>query len=163
PSAEEELEIIKRTTADIEVKITPTLRAEDIAALTKIVRKVPVADHVARYAMQLARLTRRQEPDAPEFVREYVQWGAGPRASQYLVLGAKARAVLLGRFFVTHDDIRAIAPPVLRHRLKMNFNADAAGVSADEVIRRLLAHVPFAADEAPARGIPDVYRAANAG
>ncbi|HZN33049.1 MAG TPA: MoxR family ATPase [Pirellulaceae bacterium] len=163
PSAEEELEIIKRTTADIEVKITPTLHAEDIAALTKIVRKVPVADHVARYAMQLARLTRRQEPDAPEFVREYVQWGAGPRASQYLVLGAKARAVLLGRFFVTHDDIRAIAPPVLRHRLKMNFNADAAGVSADEVIRRLLAHVPFAADEAPARGIPDVYRAANAG
>jgi MoxR-like ATPase len=163
PSAEEELEIIKRTTADIEVQITPTLRAEDIAALTRIVRKVPVADHVARYAMQLARLSRRQEPDAPDFVREYVQWGAGPRASQYLVLGAKARAVLLGRFFVTHDDIRAIAPPVLRHRLKMNFNADAAGVSADEVIRRLLAHVPLTSDEAPARGIPDVYRAANAG
>jgi MoxR-like ATPase len=163
PSADEELEIIKRTTADIEVQITPTLRAEDIAALTKIVRKVPVADHVARYAMQLARLTRRQEAGAPEFVREYVQWGAGPRASQYLVLGAKARAVLLGRFFVTHDDIKAIAAPVLRHRLKMNFNADAAGVSADEVIRRLLAHVPFAADEAPASGIPDVYRAADAG
>ena len=163
PSADEELEIIKRTTADIEVQITPTLHAEDIAALTRIVRKVPVADHVARYAMQLARLTRRQEPDAPDFVREYVQWGAGPRASQYLVLGAKARAVLLGRFFVTHDDIRAIAPPVLRHRLKMNFNADAAGVSADEVIRRLLAHVPQAADEATPRGVPDVYRAAEAG
>jgi MoxR-like ATPase len=162
PTADEELEIIKRTTADIDVKITPTLRAEDIAALTRIVRKVPVADHVARYAMQLARLTRRQEPDAPEFVREYIQWGAGPRASQYLVLGAKARAVLHGRFFVTHDDIRAIAPPVLRHRLKLNFNADAAGVSADEVIRRLLAHVPQTADEAPARGIPDVYRAAEA-
>ncbi len=163
PSAEEELEIIKRTTADLEVQITPTLHAEDIAALTRIVRKVPVADHVARYAMQLARLTRRQEPDAPDFVREYVQWGAGPRASQYLVLGAKARAVLLGRFFVTHDDIKSIAPPVLRHRLKMNFNADAAGVSADEVIRRLLAHVPFAADEEPPRGVPDVYRAAEAG
>jgi len=163
PSADEELEIIKRTTADIEVQITPTLRAEDIAELTRIVRKVPVADHVARYAMQLARLTRRQEPDAPEFVREYIQWGAGPRASQYLVLGAKARAVLHGRFFVTHDDIRAIAPPVLRHRLKMNFNADAAGVSADEVVRRLLAHVPFAADETTPRGIPDVYRPANAG
>ena len=163
PSADEELEIIKRTTADIEVQITPTLRAEDIAELTRIVRKVPVADHVARYAMQLARLTRQQEPDAPEFVREYIQWGAGPRASQYLVLGAKARAVLHGRFFVTHDDIRAIAPPVLRHRLKMNFNADAAGVSADEVVRRLLAHVPFAADETTPRGIPDVYRPAEVG
>jgi len=128
PSADEELEIIKRTTADIEVQITPTLRAEDIAELTRIVRKVPVADHVARYAMQLARLTRRQEPDAPEFVREYIQWGAGPRASQYLVLGAKARAVLNGRYYVSQADIRAVAPPVLRHRIKTNFNADAEGV-----------------------------------
>jgi MoxR-like ATPase len=162
PSADEELEIIKRTTADIEVQITPTLHAEDIAALTRIVRKVPVADHVARYAMQLARLTRRQEEGAPDFVREYIQWGAGPRASQYLVLGAKARAVLHGRFFVTHDDIKAIAPPVLRHRLKMNFNADAAGVSADEVIRRLLAHVPFA-EESQDERIPNVFRSASAG
>jgi MoxR-like ATPase len=161
PTADEELEIIKRTTADIEVKITPTLHAEQIAELTRIVRKVPIAEHVARYAMQLARLTRRQEGDAPDFVREYVQWGAGPRASQYLVLGAKARAVLMGRFFVTHDDIQAIAPPVLRHRLKMNFNADAAGVTADEVIRRLLAHVPVTG-EAEAGG-PDVFRSADAG
>jgi MoxR-like ATPase len=163
PSAEEELEIVKRTTADIETKITPTLHAEQIAQLTHIVRKVPVADHVARYAMQLARLTRRQETDAPDFVREYVQWGAGPRASQYLVLGAKARAVLMGRFFVTHEDVRAIAPPVLRHRLKMNFNADAAGVSADEVVRRLLAHVPTTTEEAAPRGVPDVFRSADAG
>ena len=87
-----------------------------------------------------------------------MQWGAGPRASQYLVLGAKARAVLMGRYFVTHEDIRAIAPPVLRHRLKTNFNADAAGVTADEVIRRLLAHVPITAEEAAPRGIPDVFR-----
>jgi MoxR-like ATPase len=159
PSAEEELEIVKRTTADIEVKITATLHAEQIAELTHIVRKVPVADHVARYAMQLARLTRRQEADAPDFVKEYVQWGAGPRASQYLVLGAKARAVLMGRFFVTHEDIRAIAPPVLRHRLKMNFNADAAGVSADEVIRRLLAHVPETDEKTPP-GVPDVFKSA---
>jgi MoxR-like ATPase len=164
PSAAEELEIIKRTTADIEVKITPTLHAEQISALTRIVRKVPVAEHVARYAMQLARLTRRQEPDAPDFVREYVQWGAGPRASQYMVLGAKARAVLMGRFFVTHEDVTAIAPPVLRHRLKMNFNADAAGVSADELIRRLLVHVPLTPGEAAPRGnLPDVYRSADAG
>ena len=163
PSADEELEIIKRTTADIEVKITPTLHAEQISELTRIVRKVPVAEHVARYAMQLARLTRRQEADAPDFIREYVQWGAGPRASQYLVLGAKARAVLLGRFFATHDDVRAIAPPVLRHRLKMNFNADAAGVSADEVVRRLLEHVPLTSEESLPSGVPDVYRSANAG
>jgi MoxR-like ATPase len=160
PTADEELEIVKRTTADVDVQITPTLHAEQIATLSRIVRKVPIAEHVARYAMRLSRLTRRQEPDAPDFIREYVQWGAGPRASQYLVLGAKARAVLMGRFFVTHDDLMAIAPPVLRHRLKMNFNADAAGITADEVIRRLLAHL---ADEARAQGGPDVFRSAEAG
>jgi MoxR-like ATPase len=160
PSADEELEIVKRTTADIEVKITPTLHAEQIAALTRIVRKVPVADHVARYALALARLTRRQESDAPEFVKEYVLWGAGPRASQYLVLGAKARAVLMGRFFVTTDDIQAIAPPVLRHRLKLNFNADAAGVNADEVIRRLLAHVPTRDDKSQGGPVPNVFKSA---
>jgi MoxR-like ATPase len=163
PTADEELEIIKQTTADIEVKITPTLHAEEIAALTRIVRKVPVADHVARYALALSRLTRRQEPDAPEFVKEYVLWGAGPRASQYLVLGAKARAVLMGRLFVTTDDIRAIAPPVLRHRLKLNFNADAAGVNADEVIRRLLAHVPAVEEAASDSKVPNVFRTASAG
>ena len=164
PAPEEELEIVKRTTADIELKITPTLHAADIAALTRTVRKVPVADHVARYALSLVRLTRRQEADAPDFVKEYVLWGAGPRASQYLVLGAKARAVLMGRFFVTHDDIRAIAPPVLRHRLKTNFSADAAGVNADEIIRRLLSHVPTDREEDASRGkVPHVFRSANAG
>src|SRR5207302_6820826 len=163
PTAAEELEIVKRTTADLEVQITPMLHAEQILDLTRIVRKVPVADHVARYAMQLVRLTRRQEKAAPEFVREYVQWGAGPRASQDHVLGAKARAVLLGRFFVTHEDICAIAAPVLRHRLKMNFNADAAGITADEIVRRLLAHVPLTSEEAVPRGVPDVYRSADAG
>jgi MoxR-like ATPase len=163
PTADEELEIIKRTTADVEVQITPTLHADEISDLIRIVRRVPIAEHVARYAMRLIRLTRRQEADSPDFVRDYVQWGAGPRASQFLVLGAKARAVLLGRFFVTYDDVRAIAPPVLRHRLKMNFNADAAGVSADEVIRRLLAYVPFTSEEAVPRGVPEVYRSASAG
>jgi MoxR-like ATPase len=159
PTADEELEIVKRTTTDIDVKITPTLHAEQITNLTRIVRKVPVADHVARYALALSRLTRRQEAGAPDFVKEFVLWGAGPRASQYLVLGAKARAVLMGRFFVTTDDIRAVAPPVLRHRLKLNFNADAAGVNADEVIRRLLAHVP-AGDEKGAGKVPDVFKSA---
>src|SRR5262245_51168985 len=162
PTADEELEIVKQTTADLDVSIRPLLQAEQIIELTHIVRKVPVAEHVARYAMQLARLSRRQEADAPDFVREYVQWGAGPRASQYMVLGAKARAVLLGRCYVVHDDVRAVAPPVLRHRLKMNFNADAAGVSSDDVIRRLLDHVPTIDAESVKRGVPNVYRSADA-
>jgi MoxR-like ATPase len=163
PSADEELEIIQRTTADVDVKIEPMLHADEINALTHIVRKVPIAEHVARYAMQLARLTRPQEKSAPDFVKQYVQWGAGPRAGQYLVLGAKARAVLRGQFFVTHEDIRAIAAPVLRHRLKMNFSAEAAGVSADECVRRLLDSVSETIDEVPSRAIPDVYRSADAG
>ncbi len=163
PSAEEELEIIQRTTADVEVKIEPMLHAEEINSMTHVVRKVPIAEHVARYAMQLARLTRPQEKSAPDFVRQYVQWGAGPRAGQYLVLGAKARAVLRGQFFVTHEDIRAIAAPVLRHRLKMNFSAEAAGVTADECIRRLLDSVSETIDEAPSLAIPDVYRSRDAG
>ena len=100
---------------------------------------MPIADHVARYALSLARLTRRNEPDAPQFIKDYVLWGAGPRASQYLVLGAKAHAVLMGRFFATHEDIQAIAAPVLRHRIKTNFNADAEGITPDELIRRLTA------------------------
>ena len=112
---------------------------------------------------QPARLTRRQEPDVPGFVKEYVLWGAGPRASQYLVLGAKARAVLMGRFFVTTDDIRAVAPPVLRHRLKTNFSADAAGVTADEIIRRLLEHIPLTDDTTRDGKVPTVFGSANAG
>jgi MoxR-like ATPase len=163
PSADEELEIVQRTTADIDARVTPTLAAEQIASLARIVRKVPVAEHVARYALQLARLTRRQEADAPDFVREYVQWGAGPRASQYLVLGAKSRAALHGRYCATIDDVRAIAPAVLRHRLKMNFNAEAAGVTADDLIRRLLAYAPLSSGETNPRGSLDFYRSADAG
>ena len=139
PSEDEELQIVKQTTTDLAVKITPTLNAEQISELSRIVRKVPIADHIARYALQLARMTRAGQPGVPDFVRDYVMWGAGPRASQYMVLGAKARAVLRGRYFVTTDDIRAVALPVLRHRLKTNFNADAEGITPDEIIRRLLA------------------------
>ncbi len=164
PSLEEELEIVKRTTADLDFKIVPTLSADHIKELVRIVRKVPVADHVARYALQIVRLTRRSEPDAPQFVKDYVLWGAGPRASQYLVLGAKARAVLRGRMFVTHEDIQAIAPPVLRHRLKTNFNADAEGINADEIVRRLIAHVTPPAEQDPAGGkLADVIRPQAAG
>src|SRR5690606_29960713 len=136
------------TTAETDVRISPMLNAEQIVELTQIVRRVPIADHVADYALSLARLTRRTLDDAPDFVRSYVMWGAGPRASQCLVLGAKARAVLMGRYFVTTEDVQAVAAPVLRHRIKTNFNADAEGITADEIVRRLLAYVPTEPDEA---------------
>jgi len=98
---------------------------------------VPVADHVIRYAMQFSRLTRRDKGDAPDFVKQYVSWGAGPRASQYLILGAKARAMLHVRAYVSTDDVRAVAAPVLRHRIITNFNAEAEGIKPDDIIRRL--------------------------
>lgn len=168
PDEDEELEIVKRTTTDTQAQITATLDAQQITALTQIVRKVPVADHIARYALRLARLTRCQQPDAPDFVREYVMWGAGPRASQYLVLGAKARAVLQGRYYVSQDDIRAVALPVLRHRIKTNFAADAEGISTDDIIRRLLAFLPRVVDETQdelesRKALPNVLRPPNAG
>jgi MoxR-like ATPase len=163
PSAEEELEIVRRTTVDHTVPIRPLLQAPQITALSQVVRKVPVPLPVARYAMDLARSTRRQDAQAPPFIREYVQWGAGPRASQYLVLGAKARAVLQGRCFVAQADVQAVAPPVLRHRLKLNFHAEAAGITVDEIIRRLLRAVPPPGREELPEGVPDVYRSADAG
>jgi MoxR-like ATPase len=167
PDEDEELEIVRRTTTDTEAQIAATLDADQITELTRIVRKVPVADHIARYALRLARLTRSQQPEAPDFVREYVMWGAGPRASQYLVLGAKARAVLQGRYYVSQDDIRAVALPVLRHRIKTNFAADAEGVSTDDIIRRLIDFLPRVVDQseddADARKhLPNVLRSADA-
>ena len=166
PSEDEELEIVKRTTTDTDVVIEPMLTAAEIEQLTAIVRKVPVADHVARYALRLARLSRANQPDAPDFVREYVTWGAGPRASQYMVLGAKARAVLLGRQFVNHEDIRAVALPVLRHRIRTNFNADAEGITSEEIIRKLIAAVPIvdaSSEEDRSGKISQVFRSADVG
>jgi MoxR-like ATPase len=156
PDEEEELRIVKQTTADLDVEVTRTLSAEDILALGKIVRKVPVADHVARYALQFTRLTRRDHGETPDFVRNYVSWGAGPRASQYLVLGAKARAVLHGRNYVSTEDIRAVAHPVLRHRVITNFNAEAEGIKPDDIIDRLIETIP-ADDRATAAMGPDVF------
>ena len=164
PTEQEELDIVKRTTADVHAEITPTLDADQIAGLAKIVRKVPIADHVAQYALQLARQTRAGKDGAPDFINSYVMWGAGPRASQYLVLGAKARAVLHGRYYVNHDDIRAVALPVLRHRIKTNFNADAEGVAADQIIERLIdTTAVIADDERTSIRVPDVFRSADAG
>jgi MoxR-like ATPase len=139
PSEDEEFRIVRQTTADVETQVTPTLDGEQILALQKIVRRVPVADHVIRYALDLVRRTRASAADVPDFIRSYVQWGAGPRASQYLILGAKARAVLQGRFFASCEDVRAVARPVLRHRILTNFNAEAEGIKTDEIVRRLIA------------------------
>ena len=151
PDEEEELLIVKRTTAETTAEARPTLSGEEILELQRITRRVPIADHVSRYALKFTRLTRREKGDVPDFVREYVSWGAGPRASQYLVLAAKARAVLHGRDHVGREDIRAVAPAVLRHRIITNFNAEAEGVRPDDIVRKLIEIIPAAEDSgAPA-------------
>ena len=133
-------------------------------ALGHIVRKVPVADHITRYALQFTRLTRKEKGEVPDFIQDYVSWGAGPRASQFLVLGAKARAVLHGRYYVNSEDIRAVAFPVLRHRIMTNFNAEAEGVKPDDIIRQLIEIIPIDDNEAASRGKqPQVFRSADAG
>ena len=162
PDEDEELAIVKRTTADVTAEVTATLQAEEIVALQRTVRRVPVADHVVRYALRLTRSTRPNRQESPQFVRDYVNWGAGPRASQYLVLGAKARAVLQGRFSASCDDIRAVAHPVLRHRILTNFNAEADRVKPDDVVRRLLESVPVD-DKATGGNLPELFRSAGPG
>ncbi len=123
------------------------LTAEEILDLQRIVREVPVADHVIRYALALVRQTRVREPGVPDFVDEQLSWGAGPRAVQFLILGAKARALLHGRTHVTCEDIQALAKPVLRHRLVLSFTAESEGVTPDDLIDRILAITPTREDE----------------
>ena len=114
--------------------------------------------------MRLTRQTRRDEANSLDFIRDYVSWGAGPRASQYLVLAAKARAVLHGRYHVSTDDIRAVAGPVLRHRIITNFNAEAEGLKPDDIVERLIKSVPVDEHEAEQSGkLPKIFRSANAG
>ncbi len=142
PSEEEELQIVQMTTSTKDTKLERTVSARDILKLQDVVRRVPCADHVMRYAIHLVRSTRILEGNVPEFVKKYVSWGAGPRASQFLVLAAKARAVLKGRFFAATEDLRAIAHSVLRHRVLTNFNAEADGVSSDDIIDMLIEQTP---------------------
>jgi MoxR-like ATPase len=142
PEEEEEFRIVEMTTATHQPQLTRVLSATDILEMQDIVRKVPVAPYVIRYAMKFTRLTRKEKGEVPEFIREYVTWGAGPRASQFLVLAAKARAVLHGRYYVSCEDIRAVAPAVLRHRIITNFNAEAEGIKPDEIVRRLSDIIP---------------------
>ena len=142
PAWDEEFDVIRRTTSDATVEIEPLLDGPRVLAMQRVIRRVPISDHVIEYAMRLVRATRLPGEDVPEFIREYLSWGAGPRACQYLVLGGKARAVLHGRCHVAGEDIAAAARPVLRHRIVTNFNADAEGLSADAVIDRLLETIP---------------------
>jgi MoxR-like ATPase len=142
PDEEEEFRIVEMTTTAHKPLLDRVLSAADILEMQDIVRKVPVAPYVIRYAMKFTRWTRKDKGEVPDFIRTYVTWGAGPRATQYLVLGAKARALLHGRYYVSCDDIRAVAGPVLRHRIITNFNAEAEGVKPDEIIQRLADLIP---------------------
>ena len=142
PPREDERTIVRSTTSEQNFELRFILGAKDILGIQKIIRRVPVSEHVIDYAVSLARATRPGTPDAPQFINEWLTWGAGPRAAQYLVLGAKARAIFAGRLNVTCDDVRKIAKPVLRHRLFTNFNADAEGMNAEKIVERLLTTIP---------------------
>ncbi len=142
PTAAEELLILKQTTGGDEPKLSHALTGKQVLALQEVVRKVPVPEHVFVYARDLVRATRPDEEDAMPFVRNYISWGAGPRAGQYLIVGAKARAILEGRFHVTTEDVKSVAQPVLRHRIVTTFQANSEGVSPDDVVDQLMREVP---------------------
>ncbi|MCO6047853.1 AAA family ATPase [Aeoliella sp. ICT_H6.2] len=148
PDADEELAIVKQTTADFEATVTEALTAEEILKFSHVVRRMPIADHLAKYAIAMVRKTRVSRGAGDELVTKYISWGAGPRASQYLVLAAKARAALAGRHCVERDDLEAIARPVLRHRLITNFNAEADGITTDDVIDHLVKTTSVEAESA---------------
>lgn len=138
PQKEEERQIVKATTTDHLPEIDAVLNAQEIIALQDLVRRVPVADLVVDYAVDLVRNTRPSEDNSPQFIKDWVNWGAGPRASQYLVLGAKAKCILDGRATPEIDDIKAVAKAVLRHRIVTNFNAEAENISSIDIINKLM-------------------------
>ena len=140
---EDEIAVVSRTTAGKPEEIEPIFTGEDVVRFHEIVRRVPIAEDVVRYAVRLAAASRPGQEDTPEFINEWVSWGAGLRAAQYLVLGAKSRALLNGHSHVTPDDIRQLVHPVLRHRILIGYRAEADGVSVEDVVDRLLEYVPF--------------------
>jgi MoxR-like ATPase len=147
PSADEEVEIVRRTTTGTRGTPDAVLTSAEISRVQDLVRLAPVADHVIRYALRLVRATRVSEAmdggfERPKLVKEYVGWGAGPRASEYLILGAKARAILAGSYHVTPEHVRQVAKPVLRHRILTNFNAEADQVTTDAIIDGILKDIP---------------------
>jgi MoxR-like ATPase len=141
PSAEEEFQIVKQTTTGAQAALTKVLSPAEILSLQDLVRRVPVADHVVRYAVELVRATRPKESGAFDFVQKNVAWGAGPRASQYLVIGAKARAILAGRYSATVEDVKALARPVLRHRVLPNFTAESEGITSGKLVDQIVERV----------------------
>ena len=145
PSRSEELEIMRSVTANDEPELTTVVDGPTIQEFQRVIRRIPVADHVFQYAAEIVRSTRPDEPDAPEFVKNLMAWGAGPRASLNLILAGKARAALRGRSHVSIDDIRELSLPILRHRVIPSFAARSEGLTADSLIERLLAEIP--ADE----------------
>ncbi len=146
PTEDHELDIVKRTTGRHKAQVNPVLDAAKVQEVQALVRDVPIADHVMRYALRLVRATRRpkrgEDDHRPRFMQQYLNWGAGPRASQHLILGAKARAILDGRTHATPEDIKTVAAPVLRHRMILNFNAEADNVTPDELIEQLIDSTP---------------------
>jgi MoxR-like ATPase len=134
----DEVAVVKQTTAQAGVKIEPLFNGEDVMGFHDIVRKVPIADDLVRHAVRLAAASRPRQRSTPDFVNDWVSWGAGTRAGQFLVLGAKARALLQGRSHVTAEDIQTLAFPVLRHRILLNYRAEAEGIKVENVIERLL-------------------------
>ena len=139
---EDEVKVVSETTSRVDAQTSPVFKAEDVLRIQSVVRKVPVADSVVRYAVRLAASSRPGQANTPDFVNEWINWGAGLRAGQALIIGAKARALLQGRSHVTPDDVKALAVPVLRHRILPNFKAEAEGVDADQVIAKLVETVP---------------------
>ena len=138
PTRADEIGIYRNETGAATVKLEKILDAAEVLKLQEVVRRVPVADHVLEFAADLVRATRPQDPSAPEFVKEMVAWGAGPRAGLSLILASKARAILLGRPYVITKDVKAVALPVMRHRISTTFNAEAAGVTPDSIVERLV-------------------------
>jgi MoxR-like ATPase len=139
---DEEVAVVTRTTARQSEPIVALFTAEDVLRFHETVRQVPIAEDLARYAVQIAAASRPRQPRTPDFVNEWVSWGAGLRAGQCLVLGAKVRALLYGRAHVTAEDIQALALPALRHRILLNYRAEAEGMTVETVIERLLKTVP---------------------
>lgn len=138
PKFSEELQVVKLTTTNTRVQLNKVLNAEEIVFFQNLVRKVPVADNVIEYAVKLVHKTRVNSEYAAEVTKKYIQWGAGPRASQYLIIGAKCHAALHGKFSPDIEDVRAIATPILRHRLVVNYKAEAEGVSIEDIIKQLM-------------------------
>jgi MoxR-like ATPase len=142
PNREQEREILHRTTTSFKATLQPVITGEQIIACQETVRKVPVPRHVTDFVLDLVRMARPKTPEAPNFVKGLIEWGPGPRACQMMILGAKVRAVLRGRYHVTMEDVEALAMPVLRHRLVPTFQAEAEGISTDDIVRQLLETAP---------------------